>query len=132
MSGILIDPALQPINATLPDALTFHYISDEELDRLGAMPKDPAKDIFMFAIGVFFGALCPAFDALSALLAGHFPTLAMGAGAALALLSLGVMVPSGLLWRHRARLEDDMRSRIRARHKVRVGLHPAIDFSGEG
>ena len=57
--------AAQVTEVTLSPSALCHYISDDELEGLSEMQQDPVKDICLWALGGFVGAITPAYDGLS-------------------------------------------------------------------
>lgn len=119
----LVPEMAQTTNVTLPAELLCHYITDEELERLGEMRKEPVMEIFLCAIGAFLGALVPAMQQL-----GEFnadPTQVDGWGLLtmlIAAMMLAVSIVSGALWHQRSKAHRSMVDNIRDRPRIPVRL----------
>ena len=119
----LVPEMAQTTNVTLPAELLCHYITDEELERLGEMRKEPVMEIFLCAIGAFLGALVPAMQQL-----GEFnadPTQVDGwelLTMFIAAMMLAVSIVSGVLWHQRSKAHRSMVDNIRDRPRSPVRL----------
>lgn len=115
------DAGLQQTLCTLPQEALCHYITDDELERLSEMRKEPVMEIFLASIGAFLGALIPAWQEL-----GKFnvdPTTVSGTGLftmGVAIAMLAVAILSGALWRQRTKSHKSMAQTIRDRPRVQV------------
>lgn len=49
-------------NITLPQDQLCHYITDDQLEKLGEMRRDLTIEICLASAGIFFGSVVPAFD----------------------------------------------------------------------
>lgn len=126
MSGpgaFLVPSGAQETNVTLPPEALCHYITDDELERLGDMRKEPVMEIFLCSVGAFLGALVPALQQLS--LFQTDPTkvtmwdlLTIMIAAAM----LVVSIVTGALWHQRSKVHKDLVTTIRARPKIPVRL----------
>lgn len=115
------DRTLQATLVTVQDTTLCHYITDEELERLSEMRKEPVMEIFLVSIGAFIGVCLPAAQVL-----GQFRQdpntlgiiglitlfLAAGTGA--------IAAVSGALWKQRLKSHQSMTTSIRGRNKVQV------------
>jgi hypothetical protein len=113
----------QTTNVTLPAEILCHYITDEELERLGEMRKEPVMEIFLCTIGAFLGALVPAMQQLGQFSAD--PKQVDGWGLLtmfIAAMMLAVSIVSGALWYQRAKAHRSMVSNIRDRPRSPVRL----------
>lgn len=127
-NGFRIGSQHQRAAVTVAEERTFHYIADEELELMSAADELPMSQIFWAALGVFFGSLAAAGDALIR----YFPT---GQFAPIGLLavaivagSLPVMIVSGIAWRRQHRRVQRLQQTIRARHKVPVQGIAELDY----
>ena len=108
---------------TLPPEQLRHYISDDELEVLGNMRKEPVMEIFLASIGVFFGSLVPACaglnkvgDTADPIMLSDMLSIVLAVGA------LGIMLVTGFLWRQRYKTSTNMVDNIRCRPKIPVRL----------
>lgn len=111
----------QVTEVTLPPGALCHYITDDELDRLSEMRKEPVMEIFLCTIGAFLGALVPAFQVLSQFRADPTKVDMWG----LLTLMIGVAMfaiaaVSGFLWYQRGKAHVSMTDAIRNRPRVQV------------
>lgn len=114
---------VQAVTMTLPPEQRCHYIRDDELISLGQMDQDPVKDICLAAIGVFFGALVPGFDAFRRFGdTAHPMTKTDLLSFVLAVSSFRVLGITGYLWHQRAKHRTSMVQDIQQRPKVAVRL----------
>lgn len=112
-----------PTNVTLPDENLCHYITDDQLRRLGEMRKDMVMEICLASGGVFFGSLIPALNGFARFGAATDPAtwtdlLSMLLCAA----ALVAMLITGYQWRVRQKGHVDLVEEIRNRPKVSVRL----------
>jgi uncharacterized membrane protein len=123
-----VGPMQMPFRAqftevTVAPTSLCHYITDEELERLGEMRKEPVMEIFLCAIGAFLGALIPALQNL-----GQFnsnPSEVDGWGLLtilIAAMMLAVSIVSGALWHQRSKVHTSMVETIRGRPRSPVRL----------
>lgn len=123
VGGLRFDPALNRTMVTLPSESLCHYITDDELERLAEMRKEPVMEICLTAVGALLGSLIPAAQAFSEALnhpekIGAVSLLTM----AIAVAALSVSVVSGILWRQRGKTHHSMVQTIRARPRVAVNV----------
>lgn len=108
---------------TLADGALCHYITDDELERLGDMRKEPVMEIFLCAIGAFLGALVPAGQVVSQFQKDPSQvTLVDLVILIVAAMTLAAAVVSGFLWHQRSKTHKNMVTAIRERPRIRVGL----------
>lgn len=113
--------AFQRTEVTLPSEALCHYITDDELERIGEMRKEPVQEICLAAVGVFFGSLLPAFAEISRFNSTTNPMGWVGLITCfLAFGSLTVMGVTGFLWKQRAGSHGGMLETIRGRTRVPV------------
>lgn len=106
---------------TLPDGALCHYITDNELERLGEMRQEPVMEICLAATGVFFGSVVPAIDGLLRFGAKANPTTVTDMlTICLAVAALGIAAVTALLWHIRRRGRDNLIGTIRRRPRVPV------------
>ena len=108
---------------TLPAEPLCHYITDDELERLGEMRKEPVMEIFLWSLGAFMGALIPALQVLSQF--RDDPTKLGGWGLLtllVAAMTLAVAIVSGALWHQRSKTHKGMVQTVRSRPRVPVRL----------
>jgi len=113
----------QLTEVTLSPQALCHYITDDELEKLGEMRKEPVMEIFLCTIGAFLGALVPALQVLSQFRAD--PTKVDGWGLVTLMIgvaTLAVSVVSGLLWHQRSKTHKSMVATIRERPRAPVKL----------
>lgn len=121
--GISFSAAASPTNVTLPDENLCHYITDDQLRRLGEMRKDMVMEICLASTGVFFGALMPALAGLQKFNAT--PTTANWIDLLSMLLCASAAVATGITgyqWYVRSRGHVDLVTEIQNRPKVPVRM----------
>lgn len=112
-----------PTNVTLPEENLCHYITDDQLGRLGEMRKDFVMEICLAAGGIFFGSLVPAlagWDRFS-----ENPGSVTGSdllSIVLCVSAFVVCVITGYQWYVRHRGHVDLVTEIKNRPKVPVRL----------
>lgn len=117
------DAGLQQTLCTLPQEALCHYITDDELERLSEMRKEPVMEIFLASIGAFLGSLLPAWQELAKF--NTDPATVSGTGLftmGLAVATLAVSAISGVLWHQRSKSHKSMSQAIRDRPRVPVKL----------
>lgn len=117
------DAGLQQTLCTLPQEALCHYITDDELERLSEMRKEPVMEIFLASIGAFLGSLIPASQELINF--NTDPASVSGTGLftmGLAVAMLAVAIISGALWHQRSKSHKSMSQSIRNRPRVPVKL----------
>lgn len=113
--------AAQVTEVTLSPSSLCHYITDEELESLGEMQQDPVKDICLWAMGGFVGAVIPAFDGLSRFGDVQHPMSKTDlASMFIATATLAIAVVTGILWHRKAKSKQGAVSTIRSRPKVQL------------
>jgi hypothetical protein len=118
-----IDEAAMPTHVTLPSEALCHYITDDELGRLGDMKKEPVMEIFLLTVGAFIGSLIPALQQLGKFRADPLTIDALGLlTIIIAAMMLGLAVVTGILWRQRFKTHKGMVDTIRNRPRVPVRL----------
>ena len=124
LGGVLQMPfGVQTTEVTLSPQALCHYITDDELERLGDMRKEPVMEIFLCSIGAFVGALVPALQVL-----GQFntdPTKVDMWGLVTLMIAVGtlaVSAVSGVLWYQRSQTHKSMVHTIRERPRTPVRL----------
>ena len=109
---------LDVVEVTTRPSELMHYISDEQLARLGQMRHEPVMEIFLLSAGAFLGSVVPAFQE-----AGKFGAVENAMNqwglftCLLCAMCLSVAVVTGLLWRGRLRSHVNMVEEIRGRPK---------------
>lgn len=124
MTGAFIAPdgALGQ-NVTLPPDQLCHYITDDELERLGEMRKEPVMEICLCSIGAFLGALIPALQILSEFRTTPEKVDVWGLLTMfIAVMTLAVAAVTGWLWHQRSKTHKSMVTTIRERARVPVRL----------
>lgn len=115
----IIPEGMVPTNISMPAENLCHYITDDELRRLGEMRKDLVIEVCLASGGIFAGSIVPAFVAF-----GHWQTNKLSGADLIALLlfvgSLTAFVLTGFQWFARQRNHTDLVAEIRARPKVAV------------
>lgn len=110
-------------NVTLSKEVVCHYITDDQLLRLGEMRKDMVMEICLAATGIFCGSLVPAVDGFR-----HFGDAAHPAtwtdlvSMMLFISALVAAAITGIQWRIRARGHVDLVTEIQNRPRVPVRL----------
>lgn len=103
----------------MPPENLCHYITDDELRRLGEMRKDLVIEVCLASGGVLAGSLVPAIVAF-----GHWNANALAGSDMAALIlfvgSLTAFVLTGFQWIVRQKNHTDLVTEIRARPKVAV------------
>lgn len=113
----------QLTEVTLSPQALCHYITDDELERLGDMRKEPVMEIFLWSMGAFMGALIPAFQEFGKFRADPTNVGVWGLLTILiAAMTLAVAVVSGVLWRQRSKTHKSMVDTIRGRPRTPVRL----------
>lgn len=113
----------QITEVTLSPTSLCHYITDDELEKLGQMQQEPVKDIFLASVGVFFGAVVPAASGVTRFGDTTHPmTLIDAISIALAFIFLGVICVSGYLWFVKTKTQENFVETVRQRPKVAVRL----------
>lgn len=108
-------------SVTLPDGQLFHYIRDDELDRIGEMRKDLVIEICIASVGVFAGSFTPAFDGFKRFGAAQHPATSTDlVSMMLCFTALVVAIMTGLQWHQRSKSHKGMVSEIRGRPTVPV------------
>jgi hypothetical protein len=121
--SFLIAAGAQVTNVTLPPEQLCHYLTDDELERLGEMRKEPVMEIFLCSVGAFLGALIPALQVLSQFAADSTKVGGWGLLTLLvAVAMLAVAVVSGVLWHQRSKTHKDMVTTVRERPRIPVRL----------
>jgi len=113
----------QTTEVTLSPQALCHYITDDELEKLGEMRKEPVMEIFLCTVGAFLGALVPALQVLSQFRAD--PTKVDMWGLLTLMIAVGtlaVAITSGLLWHQRSKTHRSMVVSIRERPRTPVRL----------
>ncbi|WP_288485811.1 hypothetical protein [uncultured Novosphingobium sp.] len=106
---------------TLPPESLCHYITDDELDRLSEMRKEPVMEIFLSSIGAFLGGLVPAVQEIAKFQADSRNLTGVGLFTMfVAVSALSAAVISGFLWHQRGKSHKSMSGAIRDRPRVRV------------
>lgn len=113
----------QLTEVTLSPQALCHYITDDELEKLGEMRKEPVMEIFLCTVGAFLGALVPALQVLSqfktdATKLDGWGLITLMIGVA----TLAVSIVSGLLWYQRSKTHKSMVVTIRERPRTPVKL----------
>lgn len=112
-----------PTNVTVSDENLCHYITDDQLRRLGEMRKDLVSEICLAAAGIFWGSLIPAIDGLRRFnsevsrASGTDLVSMMLCGAALA-----AALITGYQWYVRNKGHTSLENEIRNRPKVPVKM----------
>lgn len=109
----------QRTEVTLSETSLCHYITDDELVRIGEMRQDLGTEICLAASGIFFGSIIPAFDGIRRFNAEVNPStptdlLSMLLCAA----ALAISLVTGIQWFLRSRIHKDLVGEIRQRPKV--------------
>lgn len=113
----------QNTTCTVPEENRCHYITDDELMRLGEMRKEPVMEIFLCSIGAFVGALIPALSEVSKVVnAPDTVTLSGFLTLMIAAMMFAVALVSGFLWHQRTKTHEGMLTTIRNRPRVPVKL----------
>lgn len=118
-----LDEGLMPTHVTLPSDTLCHYITDDQLRRLGEMRKDLVMEICLASAGVFFGSIIPALSGLSRF--GDAQTSASWIDLLSMLLCFGAIVAAiitGYQWKVRQKGHVDLVTEIQNRPKVPVRL----------
>jgi hypothetical protein len=126
--GFRMDVGLRQTLMTMPDTDLCHYITDDELDRLSEMRKEPVMEIFLCATGAFMGALIPALQSLS--IFNSDPTKMDGFGLLTMFVAVGtltVALVSGSLWHQRLKSHKSLVATIRGRPRVPIRLTQTDD-----
>lgn len=109
------------VECTLPVSDLRHYITDEELDRIGEMKADHIGQLFWASVGALVGSVIPATDAISRFQDRTNPMDVTGlATAILAFMSLAIMAVSGWLLYERSKGRTDLLTIIRSRPRAKV------------
>lgn len=96
----------------------MHYISDEQLHRLGQMRHEPVMEIFLLSAGAFVGSLVPAFQEAAKFNAAEDRMNGWGLLICLiCAMCFAVALVTGWLWRGRLRSHTDLVAEIRGRPK---------------
>jgi hypothetical protein len=114
---------LMPTHVTVPSESRCHYITDDELRRLGEMRKDLVMEICLAATGLFFGSGVPAFEGFRRFNAT--PQTATGTdllSMMMCVAALVVAIVTGFQWHVRQKSHVDLVDEIRSRPKVAVRL----------
>lgn len=111
---------IQQTEVTLPASALCHYITDDELERIGEMRKEPVMESCLASIGVFSGALIPALSELQKY-SSHGKIEVLGLVTCfVAVGALTVGAVTGYLWKQRAETHRGMVGSIRSRDRVPV------------
>ena len=119
MTQFAISESVTPTNVTLSGENLCHYITDDQLRRLGEMRKDLVMEVCLAAGGVLGGSIIPAFNgwkdwSANKATGSDLLSLLMFAAA------LAAFVITAYQWRMRSKLHTDMVDDIRNRPKVPV------------
>lgn len=110
-------------NVTLPTEQLCHYITDDELERVAEMRKEPVMEIFLCTFSAFLGAAIPSMQVLSQF--SKDATKVNGLDLLIVMVAammLAVAGVSGVLWKMRAKSHKTMVDTIRGRDRIRVRL----------
>jgi hypothetical protein len=112
-----------PTHVSLPPESLCHYITDDELRRLGEMRKDLVMEICLAATGIFFGSLIPAWAGLTRF--NSQPMAVTGIDLLSIMLCFAALIAAvitGYQWYVRQKGHVDLEDEIRSRPKVQVRL----------
>lgn len=110
-----------PTNISLPPENLCHYITDDQLRRLGEMRKDLVMEICLASSGIFFGSLIPAFDGFRRFNDTVRPaTLTDLASMLVCVAAFVAAAITGYQWYVRQKNHVDLVTEIRNRPKVSV------------
>jgi hypothetical protein len=114
-----ISEGISATNVTLSNENLCHYITDDQLQRLGEMRKDLVMEICLAAGGVFAGSLVPAFAGFR-----HWNSNTASGGDLLSIVmlvgSLAAFLITGWQWYVRHKIHTDLVEDIRNRPRVSV------------
>lgn len=114
-----ISESTSPTNVTISAENLCHYITDDQLRRLGEMRKDLVMEICLAAGGVLAGSLVPAYSGWQRWQSGT----ATGADLLTLLLfaaALAAFAITAYQWRARNQVHTNLVAEIRNRDKVPV------------
>ena len=114
------------VNHTLvtfsPTALC-HYITDDELERIGEMRKEPVMEICLVSIGAFIGALLPAIQLLDKFSSSPGEVGFVGLSTVvISAVTFSVSLVTGFLWWSRTKAHDSLIATIRDRPRAPVTM----------
>jgi hypothetical protein len=113
----------QTTEVTVSPQALCHYITDDELERLGDMRKEPVMEICLCTIGAFLGALIPALQTLAQFNDDPAKVTMWGLMTLMiAFATFAVAVVSGVLWYQRSKTHKSMVENIRERPRAPVRL----------
>lgn len=119
MTHFAISESASPTNVTLSDENLCHYITDDQLRRLGEMRKDLVMEVCLAAGGILAGSIIPAWTGWS-----HWSEDKATGADLVSLLMFAAAVAAFCVtayqWWVRHKLHDDMIKDIRNRPKVQV------------
>lgn len=109
------------LNVTLPEEQLCHYITDDELVRLGEMNDDPLMNICLLTAGAFAGAVVPAAQSLRTFFVeplefGGVDLLSV----LVAVVTLSIALLTGYLSNRKKRVHKSLVEKIRERPRVPV------------
>ena len=118
---ILLSNEAQVTYVTVASEALCHYITDDELDRLGDMHREPVMEIFLAAIGCLAGSIVPSIEAFARFNATANPMGLTGlATLMISVSSLGVAAITGLLSLMKVKQRGRLSERIKSRPRVEV------------
>ncbi|MBX7527009.1 hypothetical protein [Qipengyuania vesicularis] len=119
--SLKISSAAQATFVTVQSESLCHYITDDELDKVSQMSREPVSEICIVSIGAFIGSLFPALDAVSQLrLEAAKADFTDIVTFLIAVASFGIACVTGFLWSRRAESSTALVKKIRSRPRVRV------------
>jgi hypothetical protein len=116
--------AVPTVECTVPATELRHYITDEELGRLGEMKRDHLTELFWGFLGATLGGIIPSISAVA-----HFNAKTDPMGklelvvCLLTAMALAATVLTAILLLQRSRGRKDLLGEIRGRPKMRVVPH---------
>jgi hypothetical protein len=117
--------AVPTVECTVPATELRHYITDEELGRLGEMKRDHLSEMFFAFLGLALGGIVPTIDAIARFNAHSNPMGRVDLGVCfITVMAIALTALAGFLWNQRSKGRQDLLQEIRGRPKMRVVPQP--------
>lgn len=113
----------QVTNMTLPSESLCHYITDDQLERIGQMNDNLPMQICLSALGLLGGSITPAFDGLRRLGDAAKPLTSTDmVSIALACVAFGMCIVTAIQWYQKSKARSPIIQEIRERPRIAVRL----------
>jgi hypothetical protein len=120
----ILTGAVPSVECTMPASELRHYITDEELGRLGEMKRDHLSEMFFAFLGLTLGGIVPTIDAVARFNAQTNPMGRVDLGVCfITVMAFALTALAGFLWYQRSKGRKDLMEEIRGRPKMKVVPH---------